>query len=160
MNLVMTEDEIIKKYKANPTDKHINILAELNGCKAYNIKRVLAKAGLMEEPKSPGRKKGDSAKKNQEADKVLNDIKEIESNKTISVREELPLQTDVLTPIPTYLIPERIKKLLEYRLEEIYVEIDELCSEIDKRRDEREEIKAFLRGEFKSEPKNGIHGQI
>ena len=39
----MTEEEIVKKYQKNPQAKTINILADLNGCQAYEIKRILAK---------------------------------------------------------------------------------------------------------------------
>lgn len=164
MKMQMTEEEIIKKYKGNPTEKHINILADLNAVKPYVIKRILAKAGLMEEPAAPkkrGKKpKAEQNEKIQEADKTLNDIEKIESTKTISVRGEMPPQAEIVTPVPVYLIPEQIKKLCEYRLEEINVEILSLCDEIDKRSDEREQIKAFLRGEFKHEPEDGIHGPI
>lgn len=156
----MREEEIISKYRANPTEKHINILADLNGVKPYVIKRILAKAGLMEEPAAPGRKKSKKTQNVQEADKTLNDIEKIESTKTISVKGEMPPQAEIVTPVPVYLIPEQIKKLCEYRLEEINVEILSLCDEIDKRSDEREQIKAFLRGEFKHEPEDGIHGPI
>ena len=156
----MREEEIISKYKANPTEKHINILADLNGVKPYVIKRILAKAGLMEEPKAPGRKKGEKTQKNQEADKTLMDIEKIESNKTISVKGEMPLLAEVIQPVPVYLIPDGIRRLCEYRLDEINTEILNLCTEIDKRSDERETIKAFLKGEFKHEPEDGIHGQI
>lgn len=160
MKMQMTEEEIIKKYKGNPTEKHISILADLNAVKPYVIKRILAKAGLMEEPAAPGRKKSKKTQNVQEADKTLNDIEKIESNKTISVKGEMPLQTEVITPIPVYLIPDGIRKLLEYRLDEINVEILSLCDEIDRRSDEREMIKAFLKGEFKHEPEDGIHGPI
>lgn len=156
----MTEQEIIAKYKANPTDKHINVLADLNAVKPYVIKRILAKAGLMEEPKVPGRKKGVEKEKNQEADKTLKDIEKLECNKTISVKGKMPLPAEVIQPVPVYLIPDGIRKLCEYRLDEINVEIMKYCDEIDKRSDEIETIKAFLKGEFKHEPEDGIHGQI
>ena len=42
----MTEEEIVKKYQKNPQAKTINILADLNGCQAYEIKRILGKAGV------------------------------------------------------------------------------------------------------------------
>ena len=160
MKMEMSDEEIISKYKANPTEKHINVLADLNAVKPYVIKRILAKAGLMEEPAAPGRKKKAEPQKVQEADKTLDDIEKIESNKTISVRGEMPLVSEMIQPVPVYLIPDGIRKLCEYRLEEINVEIMKYCDEIDKRSDERETIKAFLKGEFKDEPKNGIHGAL
>lgn len=51
----MTEEEIVKKYTNNPQTKTINILADLNGVQAFEIKRILGKAGVYE-PK-PGRPK-------------------------------------------------------------------------------------------------------
>lgn len=164
MKLQMTEEEIVKKYKGNPCDKHIQILAELNGVKAFQIKRILAKHGLMPEPEAP-KKRGPKGKTNESeketsAEQTLNDIKEIESSKVPSASGKIELHGKVITPIPAYLIPEEIKKLCEYRLEEINVEILSLCNEIDKRSAEREAIKKFLRGEFRDEPKNGIHGPL
>jgi hypothetical protein len=66
----MTEEEIIKKYKNNPQAKTINILADLNGCQAYEIKRILGKAGVYI-PKA-GRPKKDKA------DETIEKIDEIE----------------------------------------------------------------------------------
>lgn len=152
MKLAMTEEEIIKKYKSNPCEKHIGILADLNAVKPYVIKRILADAGLMEQPKAPGRKKGSKTQNIQEADKTLSNIEKNESIKTISVRGDMPV-TEVVMPVPKYLIPDGIRKLCEHRIQEINVEMMSLCDEIDMRNAEREEIKAFLKGDF-HEPKN------
>lgn len=158
----MSNDEIIRKYEANPTEKHINILADLNGCKPYEIKRILGGAGLIEPPKEP-KKRGPKPKAqsqiNQKQEPILQDETEKESIKSESARVEMRTEVipKVATPIPKYLIPEKIRELCEARLDEINVEIMALCNEIDRRSDEREEIKSFLRGEFKN-AQDGVYG--
>lgn len=160
----MSNDEIIKKYEANPTEKHINILADLNGCKLYEIKRILGHAGLIEPPKEP-KKRGPKPKAqsqiNQKQEPILQDETEKESIKSESARVEMRAEVipEVATPIPKYLIPEKIRELCEARLDEINVEIMALCNEIDRRSDERKEIKSFLRGEFKN-AQDGVYGEV
>ena len=86
----MTEEEIIKKYKNNPQAKTINILADLNGCQAYEIKRILGKAGVYI-PKA-GRPKKDKA------DETIEQINEIEQSQN-SKRSEEPLNDTILKAI-------------------------------------------------------------
>ena len=83
----MTEEEIIKKYKNNPQAKTINILADLNGCQAYEIKRILGKAGVYI-PKA-GRPKKDKA------DETIEKIDEIEQSQN-SKRSDEPLNDTIL----------------------------------------------------------------
>lgn len=160
----MTEEEIVKKYKNNPQAKTINILADLNGCHAYEIKRILGKAGVNI-PKA-GRPKKDKA------DETIEKINKIESqNEQISKRseeplndtilkaiqkdeplpEEKPLQSTVIEPVKEYMIPEVIRQLCEEEIENIGIRIMNICDEADRLSARREEIKKFLQGQFKGE---------
>lgn len=156
----MTEEEIVKKYKNNPRAKTINILADLNGCQAYEIKRILGKAGVYI-PKA-GRPKKDKA------DEMIEKIDKIESqNEQISKRseeslndnilkaiqkdeplqEEIRLQSTVIEPIKEYMIPDVVRQVLEVEIENIGIRIMNICDEADRLSARREELKAFLKGE-------------
>lgn len=156
----MTEAEIVKKYKNNPQVKTINILADLNGCQAYEIKRILGKAGVYI-PKA-GRPKKDKA------DETIEKIEKIESqNEQISKRseeslndnilkaiqkdeplqEEIRLQSTVIQPIKEYMIPDVVRQVLEVEIENIGIRIMNICDEADRLSARREELKAFLKGE-------------
>ena len=156
----MTEDEIVKKYQKNPQAKTINILADLNGCQAYEIKRILGKAGVYI-PKA-GRPKKDKA------DEMIEKIDKIESqNEQISKRsdeplndnilkaikkdeplqEEIKLQSTVIEPIKEYMIPDVVRQVLEVEIENIGIRIMNICDEADRLSARREELKAFLKGE-------------
>lgn len=156
----MTEEEIVKKYRNNPQAKTINILADLNGCQAYEIKRILGKAGVYI-PKA-GRPKKDKA------DETIEKIEKIESqNEQISKRseeplndnilkaiqkdeplqEEIRLQSTVIEPIKEYMIPDVVRQVLEVEIENIGIRIMNICDEADRLSARREELKAFLKGE-------------
>lgn len=156
----MTEEEIVKRYQNNPQAKTINILADLNGCQAYEIKRILGKAGI-DIPKS-GRPKKENA------DKILEKIDKIESQKEqISKRgekplddkilkaiqkdeplqEEIKLQSIIVEPIKEYMIPDVVKDVINEELDRISARMIEICDEADKLNTRREELKAFLKGE-------------
>ena len=141
--LEMTEEEICKKYKGNPSEKHIKILAELNGVPIYRIKRILAAHGCIEEEKG-----GDKTQEIQEADKTL-----IDNNEKNGIKNDF---CEVKLSIPA--LPEAIKRLVDLRIDEINQEVIILCDQIDRLSDERNELKAFLRGESNEE--NGIYGKV
>ena len=158
----MTEEEIIKKYKNNPQAKTINILADLNGCQAYEIKRILGKAGVYI-PKA-GRPKKDKAdetiekideieqsQNSKRSDEPLNDtiLKAIQKDE--SLPEEKPLQSTVIEPVKEYMIPEVIRQLCEEEIENIGIKIMNICDEADRLSAKREAIKKFLQGQFKGE---------
>ncbi len=155
----MTEGEIVKKYQNNPSAKTINILADLNGCQAYEIKRILGKAGI-DIPKQ-GRPKKENA------DKILEKIDKIESQKEqISKKSEEPLddkilkaiqkdeplqekiklQSIIVEPVKEYMIPDVVKDVINEELDRISARMIEICDEADKLNERREELKAFLKG--------------
>lgn len=140
----MTEEEIVRKYKSNPKPGTISIIADLNGCKEYEIKRILDKNGF-DIPK-PGRKKKTQADKTIEkinelemqnfkrSESSKNDISQNESNKN----ESLPVDKS---------LPEVVVSVIEEELERINVRIMNICDEADALSARREELKRFLKGE-------------
>lgn len=154
----MTEAEIVKKYQKNPQAKTINILADLNGCQAYEIKRILGKAGVYV-PKA-GRLKKDKADETIEkideieqsqiskrSDESLNDniLKAIQKDEPL--QEEIRLQSTVIEPIKEYMIPDVVRQVIEVEIENIGIRIMNICDEADRLSARREELKAFLKGE-------------
>ena len=156
----MTEEEIVKKYTNNPQTKTINILADLNGVQAYEIKRILGKAGVYE-PK-PGRQRktapektlekideieGAKSGKKTKSDETLNP-KILEAiHKDDSLPEKKPIQEVIVEPIKQYIVPEVVKEVIQEEFDRISARMIEICDEADRLNARREELKAFLKGE-------------
>ena len=153
----MTEEEIVKKYSNNPQAKTINILADLNGVQAYEIKRILGKAGVYEPKHGRPRKTA--------PEKTLEKIEELETGKTTkseeplkpkvneaihkddSLLEKKPIQEVIVEPIKQYMVPEVVKELIQEEFDRISARMIEICDEADRLNARREELKAFLKGE-------------
>lgn len=142
----MTNDEIIRKFKANPTKEHIKILAELNAEPLYKIKRILADAGL--EPEDA------KSKKNQLSEPTLKDKETKVSLKSEPASDKIKPQM-VSHFGETTELPEVVVRAIDTRLSELDHEILMLYNQADKLSDEKKVLKAFLRGE--NYEKNGVH---
>lgn len=149
----MTNDEIIRKYKANPTAKHIQVLADLNGVRVYEIKVILAEAGLMEmpEPKKRGRKTGQS----QTTQKSETTLDHEEKKVTLKV----DLQEEKLMAEPASKIPEEVTRLIDERIAECQRLIKMHYDVADQLADEIGVLKDFKKGKA-NEPEDGIHRPI
>ena len=140
----MTRDEIIKKFKANPTREHIKILAELNAEPPYVIKRILAEAGLDVE----------QSKKNQKSEPILKDEQKKVSIKSEPVSDEIrPKTVSHFGQKPDY--PEVVVRAIEVRCSELDNQILSLYNQADKLSDEKKVLRAFLKGE--TYEKDGVH---
>lgn len=157
----MTEQEIVKKYQANPKPSQISIIADLNGCKEYEIKRILGKAGVYV-AKKPGRPKKSTqdetlekideiesaqSKKNTKSEEPLNPkiLEAIQKDDSPSVNK--PLQSIIVEPIKEYMVPEVVKEVINEELDRISARMIEICDEADELNSRRNKLKAFLKGE-------------
>jgi hypothetical protein len=156
----MTEDEIVKKYQANPKPGTITLIADLNGVRDYEIKRILGKAGVLP-LKKPGRPKKEPEATLEKIDEIESSQNEIKTkqneplnpkileaiHKNDSLPEAKPLQSIIVEPIKEYMVPEVVKEVINEELDRISARMIEICDEADELNARRNKLKAFLKGE-------------
>ena len=80
--MYMTKGEILKMYKERPNSKRIQEIAELNGCKANDVRQLLRECGediAVFEKKKPGRPP--KTKEEESTNKIIKEMEEVLKDK-------------------------------------------------------------------------------
>lgn len=159
--MYMTKGEILKMYKERPNSKRIQEIAELNGCKANDVRQVLRECGediAVFEKKKPGRPP--KAKEEESTNKIIKEMEEVLKDK----KEKEEIKSESLLPnkpVETMHIPQAVIDMCKERIQSLNRQIDMHCETINKLNVEREELREFIAlGENKSDEENGVHREI
>lgn len=153
----MKDDEIVKSYLRNPKREHIDILAQLNDCKAYQIESILRKNGV----EFPEKKKAGRPPKKLEEQKVTSDdaVKKDDSEE-LTIKVDLDEEKiEVQKPVPKYLIPQIVQDMTNEKIETLQKQIMFYCDKIDELTAQKNELQLFLRGEWNGK-ENKLHGEV
>lgn len=146
----MTNEEIVRRFKNNPTKEHIKALADLNCVKEYEIKRILGNAGIIEvkEKKKPGPKPKKS-QENQETEGTLN-----HNEKKVTLKVDL--EKEKLLPEEESNLPVEVLDLIDNLIADCERLIKTYYDAADKLGDEIKILKDFKKGKV-HESENGLH---
>ena len=153
----MNEKEIVKSFLRNPKREHIDILAQLNDCKAYQIESILRKNNVEFPEKE---KAGRPPKKLEEQNVTSDEAVKKDDSEELTIKVDLDEEKiEVQKPVPKYLIPQIVQDMTNEKIEGLQKQIMFYCDKIDELTAQKNELQLFLKGEWDGE-KNKLFGQV